>query len=1252
MFSWHVTQSATVFARGNSRGRARRRRATPTAAYRLEIGSDQAAANWTLGQSGAEHTLFDSGWIASSLNEARYAEGHLEFSKRYHWRVQVGLTDLTRTASPCKAFVYTGSVASSTMEDSVMDTGASMANANGNRAARIAKMMQRQSAPRPRLSAEMQAFHADAEHYALCCELLAPGLELPDQSWWDAHCQDLRGHIAAQKCDFGQAFVDDWSLQMDGLLMDYATERAELKGKAFQVAKLTLDELISSDAAPPTPGPATGPDKRALRRGASVIPRYALPPLGELMLAASPKNQLSDFGSEAIRARFLLLLRWNKIVERCIPMLNLQQHCVVRSDHIAHRLCRSKGRLLPDVKANLIKLAIKFTAGSNSQPRINLHVGLPDTKPPGRSVFEQLFEQLYNKHSLRGTESQLWRVNPSGPGVGVYWTDGTDAGGHFRASVSKLCEDLCRGSDVTEGDDDEASAMLVSCPNCTFGDDTLKYVPNPECVQPSHLERFKFLGQLMGASARTGTGFVELDLPSFLWKQLLQETVGVHELSGVDSRMAAMLEIASTTDDAIWTAATLEEPLCWCVRFVDGRVVSLRGDGTEEVEASDRAEYVTKALSKWIEQFSAQIDAIRTGLFAVFPELASRLMTWRELERRVCGHSDVSVAALKVGAQYEGSAREGSEYMNWFWQVLEGFSGDQRKQFLGFVWGRSRLPTEPTQRFTIDLSGDEGSLPRSHTCMFQLHLPRYSSAEILRDRLLLAIQNAGASGARRSVLVRAVSADDHVEPTTERPTFELKSSSVENAKYKHNEDLASFINRIGVSKDEAAMLHAELTATGINTMKGLMAGEFAATTLAKSLTAVLDGTARTVATSSVGVNISHPFALPTLDAASQQDKWPKTYEVVNASMGGSAAGAEIRATSTGTSIVGVIPVGTRVEVDSMKSSWNVSMKNGRRTRTQHTMLHLADGRGWVAEYIKGTSRRVPVMSVVGTATGAQAAAKPHAAPVSAQDFGAGRYRVVGTSADTDADGATIYSTQAANEESKTGGIVPRGEVVTIAEVASHVRDMRDVVTLRLSDGRGWLVETSCAFGRPIIVAPEPGTPNAPAPAPELGSEPEPEPEPEPVAEPLAWAAVTVAEWTQLQQLAAQKYVCPCHDVFFSGPAAAPLGIIWDWVVAPTEEEEGSDDAFGAVRSVAPDSIAAALGVCSGMVLVSASCSGSHLEAPRATHRRAVDLCDSTTARPLRCQFRLLSTSTTARVRFAVAALAEAREMFDSSQDSL
>jgi hypothetical protein len=116
---------------------------------------------------------------------------------------------------------------------------------------------------------------------------------------------------------------------------------------------------------------------------------------------------------------------------------------------------------------------------------------------------------------------------------------------------------------------------------------------------------------------------------------------------------------------------------------------------------------------------------------------------------------------------------EEDEYIQQFWQVLREFSGQERKQFLGFVWGRSRLPAQPSQPFTIDSGGGrtDSTLPMSHTCMvcenaspraevalpeadatcfcvrahmqFQLHLPHYSTKEILKARLLTAVQNAG-----------------------------------------------------------------------------------------------------------------------------------------------------------------------------------------------------------------------------------------------------------------------------------------------------------------------------------------------------------------------------------------------------------------------------------------------------------------------------------------------------------------------------
>lgn len=106
-----------------------------------------------------------------------------------------------------------------------------------------------------------------------------------------------------------------------------------------------------------------------------------------------------------------------------------------------------------------------------------------------------------------------------------------------------------------------------------------------------------------------------------------------------------------------------------------------------------------------------------------------------------------------------------------FWQALRAFTPVQRRQFLRFVWARSRLPATPgefKQKFKIQSpAADETAvepdkhLPKAHTCFFSLSLPRYSNAQaralpappaplrvltrprsqVLRERLLYAIAN-------------------------------------------------------------------------------------------------------------------------------------------------------------------------------------------------------------------------------------------------------------------------------------------------------------------------------------------------------------------------------------------------------------------------------------------------------------------------------------------------------------------------------
>ena len=126
-------------------------------------------------------------------------------------------------------------------------------------------------------------------------------------------------------------------------------------------------------------------------------------------------------------------------------------------------------------------------------------------------------------------------------------------------------------------------------------------------------------------------------------------------------------------------------------------------------------------------------------------------------------------------------------------------SGPQRRMLLGFCWGRSRLPANPTKPFTIDSQGgtDDQKLPQSHTCMFQLHLPRYSSKQILRDRLLCAIQDGGSRNS--GAMARKPLGDSHSEvpiiSALPMPPTLLIDVPADGG---HLEDIESFCVRAGV----------------------------------------------------------------------------------------------------------------------------------------------------------------------------------------------------------------------------------------------------------------------------------------------------------------------------------------------------------------------------------------------------------------------------------------------------------------------
>lgn len=110
----------------------------------------------------------------------------------------------------------------------------------------------------------------------------------------------------------------------------------------------------------------------------------------------------------------------------------------------------------------------------------------------------------------------------------------------------------------------------------------------------------------------------------------------------------------------------------------------------------------------------------------------------------------MDVALLKQCTEYE-EIDENTPHVIYFWQVLEEMSNEERTKFLRFVWARSRMPNSVKDfpmNFKLQAAHYQGArtspdlyLPHAQTCFFSLSLPAYTSKEILRKKLIFAIEN-------------------------------------------------------------------------------------------------------------------------------------------------------------------------------------------------------------------------------------------------------------------------------------------------------------------------------------------------------------------------------------------------------------------------------------------------------------------------------------------------------------------------------
>ncbi|KAH7376452.1 HECT-domain-containing protein [Plectosphaerella cucumerina] len=266
-------------------------------------------------------------------------------------------------------------------------------------------------------------------------------------------------------------------------------------------------------------------------------------------------------------------------------------------------------------------------------------------------------------------------------------------------------------------------------------------------INPEHLNYFKFIGRVVGL-AIFHRRFLDAFFIGALYKMILGKSVVLADMEGVDADFHRSLQWMLDNDISggilEQTFSTEDE------RFGVINVEDLIPGGRDiEVTNDNKKEYVDLMVKWRIEKrIAEQFEAFKTGFHELIPQDLINVFDERELELLIGGIAEIDVDDWKKHTDYRGYT-ESDEVIQFFWQTIRSWDGEQKSRLLQFATGTSRIPvngfkdlqgSDGPRRFTIEKAGEQANLPKAHTCFNRLDLPPYKSLEALQGKLTIAVE--------------------------------------------------------------------------------------------------------------------------------------------------------------------------------------------------------------------------------------------------------------------------------------------------------------------------------------------------------------------------------------------------------------------------------------------------------------------------------------------------------------------------------
>ncbi|KAJ0412267.1 hypothetical protein ATCC90586_006653 [Pythium insidiosum] len=278
---------------------------------------------------------------------------------------------------------------------------------------------------------------------------------------------------------------------------------------------------------------------------------------------------------------------------------------------------------------------------------------------------------------------------------------------------------------------------------------------------------YQCAGRLLGFAIRDQQP-LDANFPLAFWQFILHEAVPWEAYCGSNDVFRRSLQFVLDHD---FDAAPLDMRFEYTTDVLvvgkpgeDTEVVQMemelqRGKGNVLVDNKNKKHYVRLRAEQFFFGYELPyFKKLRDGLYDTIERKDLRLFSAAELHKVIRGDREIDLAGLKQAVQYSHGASPTHPVVQNFWQVVEEFDQTQKEMLLTFWSGSARPPLfgfDPNRRTT---SAHHGSwymdlepktkvdlCPTANTCDRRLMLPPYPTKDILREKLLVALEH-GAIG--------------------------------------------------------------------------------------------------------------------------------------------------------------------------------------------------------------------------------------------------------------------------------------------------------------------------------------------------------------------------------------------------------------------------------------------------------------------------------------------------------------------------